>query len=292
MLALFWVPPMANSCRNFPSILSRGRIPREFQQSSACRLLSVSIDHCYLAGCSRRSNITLDSSQTSSRSFNEPQNRPVTVSREIKTFDPSQMIEKGQEVFDISGYRFPRFHFSSPISSEKKILFQVQFDSSRVASALRRPFPAGSTGSLYYYQPPPPFPDIAGTLRFRIMPHVEAFADGKDILRPNGSPWQIHLCRLAKSDCWAPVRSKLLEESLVDPTVLADLKRLKMNTRGKPRYHYYLGQPFELDMSSGFIFGTLISRSVAARIRWDIVYGVYVRVRKSYSPPPYTGVLL
>ncbi|PPR00190.1 hypothetical protein CVT26_009042 [Gymnopilus dilepis] len=283
----------ATACRpmsralGLPGILLRCQTTTVVWQATACRLFSVNTALCCQVECSGCSNIVLEFSQTSSAQYDKSEKERGL--REIKTLDPSKMIQMGQEVFDISGFLTACFLILSSSSQKKKFMLFGPYKHNE--GRIRQAFPSGSIGSLYYYRPAPLMPDIAGGLRFRLMPHVEAFADGKDLLNPDGSPWHVHLCKLARTKSWGPVRSKLLEESLVDPTVLADLTRLEMDPKGRHIYLYSLDQPFELDMSTGTFCKTLISRSMACQFKWHVteMFQVTVGGKQRNVPSPYTG---
>lgn len=269
-----------------PGVLSRRQattVMQKIKTASSCRFFLVINRLLCRPKCS--SVLTSDSSQSSIIQLDKPQNEPIK--RVVKTLDPSKMKEARQQVFDISGYLQPCFLFSPSALARRRASIDYGYETEVSAT---RPFPPGSIGSLYYHQPVPPLPDVAGELRFRLMHHVEAFADGEDLRRPDGSHWQVYLCNLAKSAKWRPVRMCLLEDSLVDPGVIDDLRELEITIRGTPRYLYDLGQPFELDMSFGSICKTLIKRSMAFRWRWDVLAELYRD--PGQRSPPYTGALL
>ena len=269
-----------------PGVLSRRQattVMQKIKTASSCRFFLVINRLLCRPKCS--SVLTSDSSQSSIIQLDKPQNEPIK--RVVKTLDPSKMKEARQQVFDISGYLQPCFLFSPSALARRRASIDYGYETEVSAT---RPFPPGSIGSLYYHQPVPPLPDVAGELRFRLMHHVEAFADGEDLRRPDGSHWQVYLCNLAKSAKWRPVRMCLLEDSLVDPGVIDDLRELEITIRGTPRYLYDLGQPFELDMSFGSICKTLIKRSMAFRWRWDVLAELYRD--PGQRSPPYTGASL
>ncbi|PPQ76692.1 hypothetical protein CVT26_004476 [Gymnopilus dilepis] len=207
--------------------------------------------------------------------------------RIIKTLDPERMDLMDQEVFDISGRPCP--HFRVPPSTPDT--FDVRYYYSKNAKC--EPFPSGTIGSLYYHRPSLLEPGISGGLRFRIMPDAEAFERGEDLRLPDDSVWQVHLCSLARAKRWEPIRSKLVEESLVDHSIIADLQKLPLNSTGTINYHYELGQPFELDVSHRGFTRTLINRSMACHLRWRYFSEMYAGcLDKLDVVPPYTGRIL
>ncbi|KAI0313338.1 hypothetical protein OF83DRAFT_561103 [Amylostereum chailletii] len=91
---------------------------------------------------------------------------------------------------------------------------------------MNAPFPPHTHGFLYYHPPsgPPPFDE--GQLRFRITHDSDpaAFADGTDLLFPDGQPWNISAGRLVISKQWNPILRILLEDGLVAEAQLNEWK--------------------------------------------------------------------
>ncbi|KAI0318908.1 hypothetical protein OF83DRAFT_1170671 [Amylostereum chailletii] len=79
-------------------------------------------------------------------------------------------------------------------------------------------FPPDAHGFLYYHPPTALPPLDEGHLRFRITPSSDpaTFLQGKDLLYPDGEPWNLRCGRIANSrEYYLPFRRMLLEDGLV-----------------------------------------------------------------------------
>ncbi|KAJ7907546.1 hypothetical protein B0H13DRAFT_1715786 [Mycena leptocephala] len=78
------------------------------------------------------------------------------------------------------------------------------------------PFPARSTGFLYYRQEALAAP-LEGSIRFRVTSNNAplSFQHGRDLRLPSGSPWQITLPRIACAKGYSRISEQLLDENLV-----------------------------------------------------------------------------
>jgi hypothetical protein len=118
------------------------------------------------------------------------------------------------------------------------------------AKPIHVPFPAATTGFLYYHQNSVP---ASGEVRFRITPSDDpaAFASGTDLLMPHSIPWGIPLVGIAKRTSppsHVGLKELLLRDNLVTTTTMDECARMKVS-RGSRMIHS-LGQPFFANLGS------------------------------------------
>jgi hypothetical protein len=87
------------------------------------------------------------------------------------------------------------------------------------------PFPARSTGFLYYRQEALAAP-LEGSIRFRVTSNNAplSFQHGRDLRLPSGSPWQITLPRIACAKGYSRISEQLLDENLVTQKQLSQCR--------------------------------------------------------------------
>ncbi|KAJ6548119.1 hypothetical protein DFH09DRAFT_1169824 [Mycena vulgaris] len=109
-------------------------------------------------------------------------------------------------------------------------------------------FPPQSSGFIYYHRPKE-LPFTAGALRFRIAGVNPAkFDKGRDLIRPDGMPWEVPLPTLSKT---RPVlRELLLHDGLVTESELEQCRRLFPG--GRPRDAQTLLHSFHQTFSVSF----------------------------------------
>ena len=116
------------------------------------------------------------------------------------------------------------------------------------------PFPENTHGHLYYCTPSQDRPPLSGSFRFRVLPstpdHPKSFAEGNDLLRPDGRPWGLSLYGAIHTSGYAPLVQKLLDENLLDAYLLNTIAGLpRTNLRFSTDVLYTLSDPFSLSLS-------------------------------------------
>ncbi|KAK0445024.1 uncharacterized protein EV420DRAFT_1648541 [Desarmillaria tabescens] len=78
------------------------------------------------------------------------------------------------------------------------------------------------TAGYYYYWTHSDLPATAGQLRFRVTPTNDPslFASGSDLLKPNGMPWVVPMCRLLGLPKAEGFLQKLLEDGLMSEDLI------------------------------------------------------------------------
>ncbi|KAF9547119.1 hypothetical protein CPC08DRAFT_715885 [Agrocybe pediades] len=185
--------------------------------------------------------------------------------RNVLTLDPKRMLDMGQPCMDItnvSGFwlRFPTLDAKQlrKTSLGVPLPFHISHDhtscnlsykySKTLKTKLRFP-PA--VGVLYYHKSNP---ELASSLRFRICDDVSelSFKRGQDLMLPTiggeePTPWHISLLNLAWSKTYGPFQQLLLDDGLVDTSLIEDIKRLEVNANSHTLYS--LDEPFVVDVS-------------------------------------------
>ncbi|KAF8893721.1 hypothetical protein CPB84DRAFT_1826009 [Gymnopilus junonius] len=208
----------------------------------------------YLAKfASRRSNARRFLSASVSRS-------PRPISRTIQTLDWRNLDSMGQQVYDLSGKTGVRFHI--PSESTHTLIHYHRSKKSAVK------FPPDTVGVLYYRQPPD-LPSLAGEIRFRILSDIHHFHEGKDLGRSNGEPWTIHMHSLAKNIGFKGLLAKLIRESLIDESVIADLQKFPSLGQGSTDFQYEFNEPFIIDMANAYISRTFMNQSMSHHFYWQ-----------------------
>ncbi|KAI3603643.1 hypothetical protein WG66_006030 [Moniliophthora roreri] len=103
-------------------------------------------------------------------------------SRIVSTLLPGQLHPS--DFMDLSGLVRPRFNVLPNTQAELRLHYICHEPSKQLE------FPQGTTGFLYFYRPSTCVPLPACTMRFRICESPEKFDIGKDLILPNGRPWE------------------------------------------------------------------------------------------------------
>jgi hypothetical protein len=155
-----------------------------------------------------------------------------------------------------SSLQFPR-----DISGHTEISYTVQTHDKFIGGVTIRyttkdrryiPFPDNTCGFLYYKGPSPGYPDLSGSLRFRVISGSNSFEDGVDLTLPTGRVWQIHLYSVLRAVRHAGFVTKLLEEKLITNSVVKKLRLLPpFLLQSSSQILYKLEDPFvsRLDMT-------------------------------------------
>lgn len=158
------------------------------------------------------------------------------------TLDPEKISSSGQIPCEIS--RLSHVSYSVQTGGASIPGVAIQYTTQQ---RLYIPFPDNTRGFLYYKGPKPGHPDIAGSLRFRVItrPGSESFANGVDLSLPSGGVWEIHLYAVVRIERHAGLLLKLLEEGLVSPSVVTKLRNLPSTLlRSTGQILYKLEDPF------------------------------------------------
>lgn len=151
------------------------------------------------------------------------------------------------------------------------------------------PFPDNTRGFLYYKGPKPGHPDIAGSLRFRVISGQSSncFANGVDLSLPTGGIWEIHLYGVVRIERNAGLLLKLLEENLVSPSAIEKLRSLPPALlHGTGQILYKLEDPFVARLHSveSLIFMTRES------IEMGQIMPMFFDPRRNIKTHPYEGM--
>ncbi|KIM71680.1 hypothetical protein PILCRDRAFT_820866 [Piloderma croceum F 1598] len=165
----------------------------------------------------------------------------------------------------------------------------------------RRHFPEGTRGFLYYCQPNPGAPLVAGQIRFRLTPGNDpaSFIQGSDLLMPNGLPWSIPLLMIAgekikdQGDSATGIWQQLVDDGLVTPTLLetwgATMKASKLAPIPSSRIIHSFGQLFHVDFDLNCFYFFLLTMNQLRRQRY---YGLFTEYEDHPIIRPYLGSAL
>ena len=153
------------------------------------------------------------------------------------------------------------------------------------------PFPENTHGYLYYCTPSQDRPPISGSFRFRVLPsisdHPKSFAEGTDLLRPDGRPWELALYSAIHSPGYAPLVRKLLDEKLLDTDLLDTVAELpRIIIRNPTDVLYTLSNPFTLSLGQDRNI-IIITQDHLVKFRFRPPH-IDLRLGRS----PFTGILL
>ena len=156
--------------------------------------------------------------------------------------DPEKISSRNQVPWEISDLS----HAFYALQTRDTVLsgVRIQYTTHRRQNV---PFPDNTRGFLYYKGPKPGHPDIAGSLRFRVVSGSgsDCFANGVDLKLPTGGIWEMHLYTVVRTERHAGLLLKLLEEGLVSPLAIEKLKNLPYTLlRSTGQILYRLGDPF------------------------------------------------
>ncbi|KAE9403268.1 hypothetical protein BT96DRAFT_936617 [Gymnopus androsaceus JB14] len=169
--------------------------------------------------------------------------------KRISTFDPSRLQKS--DFLDISFYK--RFTLRLQSASAASAPFKFHYTSSGYEK--RNPFPIGSNGFFYYHLPKGLSP-LAGDIRFRKTTISEpgSFANGVDLLLPDGLPWSYPLHQLVEQ----PLLSRILVDDGVVTSDAIEHCREVFKGRGK-KFNwgtpllFHLSQPFSIRLDKSYV---------------------------------------
>ncbi|KAJ6477357.1 hypothetical protein C8R47DRAFT_647376 [Mycena vitilis] len=149
-------------------------------------------------------------------------------------------------------------------------------------------FPPRTAGYFYYHQPKDA-PFTAGAIRFRVASvNPATFPKGRDLLRPDGVPWEIPLPTIAKS---RPIlKQLLLQEKLVTKAQLKECAKMFPSRRSRPpKLLHHFSQPFSVKFE-----GVSYVQVICGGQNHRFVLRVFHEQRKGTpsSLHPYSGIAL
>lgn len=157
-----------------------------------------------------------------------------------------------------------------------------------VREKIHHPFPENTHGHLYYRAPSPDRPSLSGSFRFRVTfpDHPQGFAEGADLLRLDGRPWELSLYSAIQTAGYAPLVRKLLNEDLLDADLLDTIDQLpRINVRTPSGVLYTLSDPFALSLGQAKMI-TIVTEDHSATFRLRPLFDA--RLGRN----PFTGILL
>lgn len=198
--------------------------------------------------------------------------------------DPEKIPSSGQVPRDISQLA----HVSYSIPRQDTFLRGTSIRYS-TKHRLYIPFPDNTRGFLYYKSPKQGYPDIAGSLRFRVVsgPH-SSFANGVDLKLPTGGVWQIHIYTVVRAERHAGLLIKLLEEGLVSPSVVEKIRSLPpalLQSQGQILYK--LEDPFVARLHCVESLVCMTQESV----KTGPIMPIFIDARQHIKMHPYEGML-
>jgi hypothetical protein len=160
----------------------------------------------------------------------------------------------------------------------------------------QNPFPEGTQGFLYYHLPKDGAPPTASELRFRVTPTNDpaSFAQGSDLLHPNGLPWGIPLLAMVANlgavpaKKYQPIKALLIDTGLVTPDFLEMCATMVDGTNRhlhrNSRIIHSLDQPFHIKLDATYLEFYILSRGQLER---HCLNGFFYDTLKYNSP--YSG---
>ena len=112
------------------------------------------------------------------------------------------------------------------------------------------------------------------------------FAEGTDLLRPDGRPWELPLYSAIHSPGFAPLVRKLVNEKLLETDLRDTIAKLpQINLKNQSGVLYTLSDPFNLSLGQAKMITIITEENL-----------VNFRFRPLIDPPlgllPFTGILL
>ncbi|KAF8815720.1 hypothetical protein BYT27DRAFT_7079221 [Phlegmacium glaucopus] len=153
------------------------------------------------------------------------------------------------------------------------------------------PFPDDTRGFLYYKGPKPGHPDIAGSLRFRIISGSgpDCFSNGVDLRLPTGGVWEIHLYTIVRVERYVGLLLKLLEEGLVSDSAVKKLQKLPHTLlHGMQQILYKLEDPFVARLHGVESLVCMTQENVGV----GQIMPLFFDARRSIKMHPYEGFVL
>ena len=198
----------------------------------------------------------------------------------LQFLNPENITYHNQPAIDISANCF-----SLPFNGKYKTV-QLKY---YCKEKIQYPFPENTHGHLYYCTPPQDRPPLSGFFRIRVLPstsdHPKSFAEGTDLLRPDGRPWELPLYNAIHRSIYAPLVQKLLNENLIDTDLHDTVAKLpRINLRNPSGVLYTLSDPFVLPLGQAKALTIITEENlVTFRIRLIDLY---------LGRSPFTGILL
>ena len=188
----------------------------------------------------------------------------------ISTFDEGRL--RKEDLLDVSGRWRGQFLLESQ-RSKKEGDVQLLPRFCHINGDLLR-FPSQTRGFLYYHTPPT-LPATAGGLRFCLVEEpadVLAHKGTRDLLLPNGLPWQIPLLSIVREAHFEHLFRQLQVDGLVSRDLIAQCQKVPDFYRYKwtSPVLFGLGEPFGIRCDSVFQFNQLFDPVSATLVRLKI----------------------
>ncbi|KAI0310468.1 hypothetical protein OF83DRAFT_1288109 [Amylostereum chailletii] len=173
----------------------------------------------------------------------------------IHTLDPARL--QTSDYTDMGGqkYKTPPTQWEGGKSGliRVKLRYFTAHGRTGLVGQEQLPFPPDAHGFLYYHPPTTLPPLDEGHLRFRITPSPDpaTFSQGRDLLYPDGEPWNIKGGRIAITREYLAFRRMLLEDGLVTEAQLNEWKSCYNSLGSRLRTVMDdLKKPFVLDFAA------------------------------------------
>ncbi|KAF9528773.1 hypothetical protein CPB83DRAFT_853727 [Crepidotus variabilis] len=202
--------------------------------------------------------------------------------RHLMALSPSALVERGQPVYDISGYVQPKFTFRTT-GNHSKVKFRFLNEKQEGGDL---PWPSGARG-VFYYHVDPTLPPISGALRFRVCDSINAFNEGYDLSIHVGRPWTLSLINIAHTPSYAGLRQLILQQRLVDRDLVHDVRNLPVPRRPmNARMLTSLNQPLVLDLQNPNARIFLVTRK-----SWNLFIMPNIFYEQMTKTIPYAGFI-
>ncbi|KAJ6500882.1 hypothetical protein C8R45DRAFT_781967, partial [Mycena sanguinolenta] len=209
----------------------------------------------------------------------------------VSTLDPARL--KASDHLDISSLLRYTLRVQSTHDNGTPAYPMLSYYKHKGASSV---FPPRTAGYFYFHRPED-LPCTAGSIRFRIASVNPAkFSRGRDLLRPDGVPWEVTLPTVSKT---RPVlRELLLRDGLVTETELRECQDVFPSRRKTGRAQtllYRFDQPFSVSFDGSICIQIVIGAQkyryrIAAfleqRTHWSCPYSGKALMRFELSPLP------
>ncbi|KAF9523018.1 hypothetical protein CPB83DRAFT_910965 [Crepidotus variabilis] len=197
-----------------------------------------------------------------SSSINVQSKRAPRPPRFIKTLNISKLQESGQSVMDLSGIGKPALSFDDPTKPKLTVWFEMNHST----------FPADTRGVFYFHRNPT-HPPLSASIRFRLCDQISDFAQRQDLQFRLGQPWEVPLICLF-SERHKGVRDFLHKEGLVRQGTLDTVERLKFVGQRSFLRHYFLQQPFVVDIARTELMFTFVAEHGVTRVPYRRPFGI------------------
>ncbi|KAF7353936.1 hypothetical protein MVEN_01079900 [Mycena venus] len=214
------------------------------------------------------------------RSLDSGGTTPTRHSRRtaVSTLDPTRL--ETSDYVDISSLRRYLLRIKSPDRNAPPSLAFPYFPYHK-RKRVDMSFPPRTAGYFYFHHSKD-LPVTTGAVRFRIASPAK-FSAGDDLLRPDGTPWEVTLASIAKSR--PALRELLLRDGLVTEAELSECTALLPSRRARPQaFLYRFDQPFSIRFDGALVIQIVVGDQKYRRRIFPLV-----DQRKGAGFAPYSG---